>query len=332
MPNYDNPLLQAKYNPAIRKAEENGGTGWDFSGFAPAWYDKFRGTIFTSPLERKKQIKLKPQPKQKGIVDLEEVIHLEIPKAINDLEFSPDGTFLAVASEELMFYGCDLPGNNVKFLYQFNPSGQTMSVAFSPDSRLVALADDEHYIQISRFKRTGPFTPEITKKSATMILGLDFTPDSRHLVREGNSRVSVDEVVMSAENIFPYFSATQSHTLQDLAISPDGRNLALCQNHNINIYRLDMDRKRIRSKAKHAFGGRVLAADFSPDSRHIAVACNNDHAVRILSFEQNSGMMFPLLEKKVYSHVFALSFSPDGRYLAVGQLDGALDIFQVKTA
>jgi WD40 repeat protein len=133
---------------------------------------------------------------------------------------SPDGCWLASGHPEGAVQICRLTdGSDLRDL---NFVGQIASVAFSPDSRLLAAATFEGMVKIWEM----PAVRELPEFRAHrgVINSITFSPDSRRLLTAGNGAEALKlwDVATWQELITP---EGPGDSLQQIAFSPDGQQL-----------------------------------------------------------------------------------------------------------
>lgn len=103
---------------------------------------------------------------------------------------------------------------------------------------------------------------------------------------------------------------------RQLAISPDGRFLAVGRGHVVEIRNV-VDLSLARTAPEGA--GDVTNLAWSPDGKRLATT-GQDGVVRLFAFPE----LAPLWQIAKQVPMFALAFSPDGKYLAYGGQDNKL--------
>ena len=197
---------------------------------------------------------------------------------ILDVEFSPGGTRLAVASSSGVWL-FDLDTGAVVSLMRNENSSRAFDVAYSPDGRTIAAAVDDS-------------------------------------ICLWDAETRVEKRVLS-----PKF-----HWASRVAFSPDGRTIAGSGGETVHLWDVETGQR------KYTVGGVELAyaasIAFSPDSRTLA----SGHASPLATHSVSDGKIYlwdaeteklKASRSRSVSLPTSLTFSPDGRTLAVGHLDGA---------
>jgi WD40 repeat protein len=109
-----------------------------------------------------------------------------------------------------------------------------------------------------------------------------------------------------------------------VAISPDGKLLALGLTNRVRIYDLDT---MTRAAELKSYRDIIPALEFSPDSRYLAVG-SWDKSLDL--WEMGSFQQVKSFEGHT-DWVAALAFSPDGRFIASGSNDNSMIVWNVET-
>lgn len=113
------------------------------------------------------------------------------------------------------------------------------------------------------------------------------------------------------------------------AISPDGHLVAVQHDRDINIW--DVQTGRLATTLKHEH--KPFSFTFSPDGQTIATGTANDNMVRV--FDTGEGKLKHELKAHTQGKIFlttavyALAFSPNGKFLASGGHDGQVIVWDL---
>ena len=230
------------------------------------------------------------------------------------------------------------------------------AVVFSPDRQRLVSASYDATVRVWNLNTRA--TPEKNRRFNARghdIVGLAFSPDGRLLA--GAAPFSTPPVVMLFDAATARTVKTFPGRTNRLNFSPDGALLAVPESGGA-IQLIDVKTREVARKLeKHTgevrwvefspdgqwlgsagtdaravlwnvatgearelagHGGKVMAIVFSPDSRTVATATPGDQAVRL--FDVASGRLLHRIDGRVSG--YSLRFSPDGKLLLTGGLDG----------
>jgi WD40 repeat protein len=117
----------------------------------------------------------------------------------------------------------------------------------------------------------------------------------------------------------PPFSVAMAEEDYDIALSPDGRRLAVSSPQGVFLWDVsDRTAPRRAPVALRTWASleQAWALTFSPSGEHLAVAAVGTNAVSVALYSVNPQRL--VAEKPLRITPFALAFSPDGRGLAIG--------------
>jgi WD40 repeat protein/tRNA A-37 threonylcarbamoyl transferase component Bud32 len=252
--------------------------------------------------------------------------------------FSPDGRRLASASHDCTVRLWDAEaGQAVRALEDSN--GQVASVCFSPDSRRLAYGDSGHMVWLWDVA-TGPVR---LLGGPGPVFSVCFSPDGRRLASacggvdaELQPRPSGEVKVWDAQTGHELLTL-KGHTgpVFSVCFSPDGRRLASAcggvdaegkphPSGDVKVWDARTGQELLTLKG-HT--GQVRGVCFSPDSRHLASA-SEDQTVRL--WDADTGQEVRTLTGHL-ADVTSVCFSPDGRRLATASSDNTVRVWDAAT-
>ncbi len=273
--------------------------------------------------------------------------------AILDLEYSPDGRWLASAGRDGTIRILDAQAESLARIL-FGHVGSISSLAWSPDGKYLASASEDRTLRFwdvaaGRLLRT--FEPDdfritrlawspqgntiafvtsqrqiglwdVASGTVAKFLGapgghaIAWSPDGTRLASTGNYR---------ALHIWDAATAELTGTIPlesnggDIAWSPDGQPIVVCMGERLLAFDVNTETFRARLMATH------LASDpkFSPDG--LRLACSTNAGGRPELFDMRSGTPLAMHgDIGIYMTSGYIAWSPDGEKLAIGAHGGCV--------
>jgi WD40 repeat protein len=247
-----------------------------------------------------------------GKPSLGEILELWHPASdVRHWAISPDGNSLVTTRYGIRFWDIATAKQTGRIDCDGWPEGGT-SVAFSPDSRVLATSDAAHNVRLWNVA-TGRVTHRLAAHK-NAVLCLAFSPDGKTLASAGKDCKVCLWNPQNGESRRTIAAHTQP--VHSVFFTPDGSGLITASYERISLWDRETG-KQVRSFAGQGRG--YMSAALSRDGRLLA-AGGRDGTLRLWNVA--TGMAVLSLDGH-RDNVYSLAFHPDGRTLASGGGDEA---------
>lgn len=261
---------------------------------------------------------------------------------VNAVDFSPDGRYLATASDDHTARILNVATGQEMFSLQHNSS--VWSVAFGMDGKYLFttswyskggigtisvwdVASGQRANSIEYEKGTYDIITAFSPDRRWMVTALDVVSDTRK-TRDGSGYLSQFSLG-GQRNLIRFIDTTTGREVPDLLLytttdvgaitfSPNGKHLAFAVNSTVFILELNT----FTEIAKLNHEDKVNAAAFSPNSEYIAIAFGTKGKVKIWKIADTKEFINLVHDDKVT----IVTFSPDGEYLVTADKEGTVKI------
>jgi WD40 repeat protein len=205
--------------------------------------------------------------------------------------------------------------------------GQVLSVAFSPDGRLVAAGNAEGEVDIWNAQTGEEMFP--TKHHRSRVYGVAFSPDGSRLASASADRtVKIWDVASGAELSTLAGSGTNVFTV---TFGPDGRHLASgTWDGKVQYWDVPTGRpgRVVKPLLTLRGPGDVRSVAISPDGQLLAAA-GYDCTAKV--YDLSTGQELCTFQGHT-GPLFSIAFTPDGARVATASFDGSIKIWDAGSA
>jgi WD40 repeat protein len=247
---------------------------------------------------------------------------------VNALAFSPDGQTLATAGDGGCVHLWDCKTGQKQGTFRLHQK-EVVTVAFSPDGKTVASAGEDRVIRL--WDRASLKEKAVLTFYDGRVEALAFSPDGKSLI--SSAVIWVDYLSSNRGCVLHWDLATLQ---KGEGIGDGTRFFAVTYSHDGRLVAFGSDRSLlnllnpITLRLQHTWHGHMSAIQsvaFSPDDRYLAAA--GDDGVRVWDVASRSlRQVIPSFGERVW----CVAFSPDGRILATSGRNGAVRLYEFRTA
>jgi WD40 repeat protein len=244
--------------------------------------------------------------------------------SVNAATFSTDGRRLLAGYGDSTVRLWDMDAREERAMYRGHHAG-VVAVAFSPDGRSLLSSSWDRTVKV--WDPESRSHEEVIAHDKTIIS--NFSPDGRRLAwTDSEGRLKVWDV---AGRVPVSYLSTNSTYHQFPRFSPNGEILAQMLDERVKLW----DARALELRGELTNGFDAYSLSFSPDSRILAIAglaMFHLHGItnRLTFWDLASQQRINRLAVAAPSAV-TVSFSHDGRMVAIGYLNGEVRIWDYET-
>jgi WD40 repeat protein len=257
---------------------------------------------------------------QQPIATLVENSVTELPGSVYELAISPDGSLLASADARLITLWT-LPTRE-RYLTLKGHEALVTGLVFTPDSKTLISSSWDGTIRLwdasTGAERKVVLGYTYAVSGVTLADGEEFVSAGDQTVRIWNWRTGAALGVLRREDIDLPFE-----TLTDVKFCRQTKLVAIMDLHHVQLWDAAGDQWR----KLHEFTGTGLEGmDFDPSGKLLAFGSDTG-LVRVM--DTGSGEILTTLDSGSDTNIFQISFSPDGRLLAVAIHNGEVQLWGI---
>ncbi len=275
-------------------------------------------------------------------VEFGEMPALEVGGKILAIAYSPNGQWLAVGVHN---GGCKLyqvvqkeNQQNIKLKYNLGSSflgwvRPGNSVAFSPDSQWLALAEGALTLSLWSVK-TGELRHKLTHCNAGGIKSVAFSPDGQWVVSAGSDETIKLWAVETGEN--KYVLEDHNNAINSVSASPDGKLLASGgSDKSVKLWKLG-ETEAILWKTLEKHDDEIAGVSFSPHGKWLASG-SADGVIKLWELENTEVLLRQTFEDR--PGLTSIVFSPndsdnpmlDGQWLASSSDNSTIKLWDLRS-
>lgn len=243
---------------------------------------------------------------------------------ISAIAFSPNGKFLATASFDKTVRLLAINGTHTKEVGCQSHQDSTVAIAFSPDGNKIATASLDATAGLGMLNSNGSFRSFTTLQppNKSPVVAIAFSPDGKYLATAtADGTVQVWDV----NNTQAIALLKQKTYIKALSFSKDSQYLATA---SLN------DKARVWEWQTHSYDQKtqflatenVIDLAYSPTDQNYLVSASTNGLVQV--WDTTNYKEVARLKDKAY--VMAVNFSPEGKYLAIVNVNNEARVWEWK--
>ncbi|MBD1832568.1 AAA-like domain-containing protein [Cyanobacteria bacterium FACHB-472] len=244
--------------------------------------------------------------------------------SVNSISYSPDGKLLATAGKFNYVILWDLTGQKLPEFQGYQ--GTVYDISFSPDGQQVATIASDGKVRLWNLlgRKLAEFT--VHHNGAFRV---SYSPDGKRLATVGDDRVA-RLWNLSGKQLAEFKGKGHDKGVNNVIFSHDDQHLITEGDDGIaRLWNFSGDQL---TEFKGHQGG-IGSVSFSPNVQQIATGGNQDGTVKLWNLSGKQLAQFKVAQSRDWNNDFSgvrdISFSPDGKLLAIAVDDGKVRLLNL---
>ncbi len=242
---------------------------------------------------------------------------IALSREVRAIAFSPDNKYLATGSRDATASVWEVTTG--KEIARMVSESDVWAIAFSPDGKYLATASFDRTARVWE-AQTGKEIIRVVHKDT--VWAAAFSPDGRYLVTASSDKTARIADLVTKQEVQ---SIEHDSEVRIAAFSPNGKYLVTQSATKAHVWNATTGQEVAHTEYKS-----INSVQFSPDSKYLVTAGNTtniDGNIRVL--EMPSGREVLRINQK--NVPWTVSFSPNGKYLAIANLNETIQVWEIPT-
>ncbi|MCI0423787.1 MAG: WD40 repeat domain-containing protein, partial [Acidobacteria bacterium] len=240
--------------------------------------------------------------------------------------FSRDGKFMATGGNDHTIHLWNAQTWQLLGTFPEGHKEPVFSLAFSPDSALLASGSTDQTVRLWNVATREPAGQPLTGHTG-WVRSVVFLPDGKMLLSSSATESGENETLQwDLSSQPPSKKAVGEHMAGNLAVSPDGRLLAIGRGQR-SISLWDLQTHSLRGNQLQTEGVFVQSLAFSSDSK--TLAASDDKGIGLWDLSGSAPKSQEIADNVDFT--LAVAISPDGKLLAGGGNDTVVHLWDLTT-
>lgn len=248
----------------------------------------------------------------RSLLESDQRTFLGFGASVNDVAFSPDGTWIACASDDQTVRIADVATRRI--LHTFEGHTDVTSVAFSPDGKWIVSGDRDKTLRIWDASERSDVPLMTLTGHDDWVTDVAFSPDGQWIV--SGSKDTTVKVWDATTGQLRWTLEGHDGAVTSVAVSPDGKWIVSGGAHGL-LAVWDATEGQLQRTPEYVANA-LTAVAFSPDSQYIL---SGSEEGRVERWDQETGKF----SKGWDGHrVSSVAYRPDGERIVAGYRNGKM--------